>query len=187
VKIPPVVIIAVGIGLVLLVLSGSAQAAAPESVKVECDPKALEKGIVEGSVQGGATGAVAGPKGAAVGAVIGGGLSVMEGCSRAQFNKAKKAVCAKANKILGRLNAKPPGWSSWSCDQRLAYVIASGPYVQMAVLAGNVAISAVGATKAEIARFASNAESAAKKAGAKIGSDAGAGTVGNAIKKAFGF
>lgn len=186
-KIPPVVVIAVGIGLVLLVLSGRAQAATPESVKIECDPKALEKGIVEGSVQGGATGAVAGPKGAAVGAVVGGGLSIMEGCSRAQFNKAKKAVCAKASKILKQINAKPPGWDKWSCDQRLAYVVMSGPYVQAAVIAGNVALSAVNATKEEIARFADKAEKAANDVKGKVGSDAGAGTVGKAIKKAFGF
>jgi hypothetical protein len=187
VTIPPAVVAVVVVGLVLLVLSQDASAATPSAVKASCDPKALEKGILEGSVEGGLAGSVAGPKGAAAGAVIGGVLSVTQGCSKAQFAKAKKAICSKASTILKKLNGKPPGWDKWSCDQKLAYVIASGPLLQAAVFAGNISVSAFDATKAEIARFDGNARDAVKSVGGKIGSDAGAGTVGNAIKKVFGF
>lgn len=172
----PLTLIA-GAALVAWVVARGSAPALPSLPAAPPDPCAafdFERAALEGAVQGSATGLAGGPKGAAAGAVSGSLLPLMSQCGRdriaEELNKAKKAVCAKADKVLRQVNARPPGWSSWSCDQRLAYVAVlvsspAGALVGAAILAGNASASAAKAIKAEADRLRDTATKAAEDFG----------------------
>lgn len=189
----PVTLVVLG-GLAAVALFGGAKVAANAApVLPPLDPCAgynFEAAVLDATAAGAiTTGATtASPYGAGAGAALGAAQVVLSGCGKEKFakelKKASAAVCAKANRILGTLNAKPKDWDKWSCDQRLAYVVAAGPLLGQAVLAGNVAASAFKATQNEVKRLDKNASKAAEKVGdaAKDLAD----SVGDGVKKGLG-
>ena len=150
-----------------------------------CGSAALQRAIA-GAAAGGATGAAAGPYGAGAGA----GIAIAPGllqCGPDKFNKAKKFLCANADKVVAKLKAKgakiPKQWKKFSCDEKIAWVAALGPtgitMVLAGALLGKFSTDAVNETKrfAEFAaktagKYGNAAKDAAKDFGGSV-SDAG--------------
>lgn len=179
-----IALLAAAAAVVALVLGQPKGLSLPSAPLDPCAGYNFEQAALDASAAGAVQGAAAGPKGAGAGAALGLAGTVMQGCGKDRFVRelaaARNRVCAKADKILRQLNAKPKGWDKWSCDQRCAYVAAAGPLLMQAVLAGNVAASAAKATANEIKRLDKNASELADDAGKAVSS--GVDKVGDTIK-----
>jgi hypothetical protein len=178
----------VGLGAFLFATGAFAAepAVSPMPLPMEdpCGAEALQRVLANGAAGAGA-GVAAGGAGAAVGAGAGIALSpqVLQ-CGLPAINKAKAALCKKADQVVKQLRAKggavPKEYDRWSCDQKIAFVAALGPEGVAMVLAGALAGKWATATANEIKKltgdaanaFTSNtkgATNAVKSVGKKIG------------------
>lgn len=116
-------------------------------------------GVVVGSAANAAAGAAAGPYGAAAGAATGVLLNPDTlRCGTQMINKVKKQICARADKTAAEIRKKggyiPKEFSKLSCDQKIAFIAALGPYM-LPVLLGTALASGVGKAGAQALRAAS--------------------------------
>lgn len=196
----PITLIVGGAAIAYL-LGGKSGAPAPPTQpggKIDpCSPEAAQQYALAG-IQGGASGAaMSGGNPYAAGA--GAGLAVISNpgfrqCGRDKLNHAKKELCKKANKLkdeierkFGTIGMSDSKWDKLSCDEKIAYMAALGPYGTAALLAGTIAIAGWNTTKKEVERWAENAKDAADKIGEQLSDPAG--TVeswGKKAGKAFG-
>lgn len=161
-----------------------------------CSQQQAEAALARAAASGAATGASTGnpyAAGASAGIAV---LPDILQCGPALINKAKKALCKKADRVASQLKAKgakiPKAWGSFSCDEKIAWIAALGPTGVAQVLAGQLigkfATDAADEVKkwrgqalTNAGKFGSTAKNAAKNVGSAFES------AGNAAANLFKF
>lgn len=128
-------------------------------------------------------------------AISGGPDKVLKFVTNKVIDEIKKAIsdlgkfgCAKVNKVIAELRNEgaslPKDIDKWSCDQKIAFVAALGPYGVACLAAGSLVVGMSGNAAKEVQKYGDQANRAAQAAIAKSGVDAAAKAVGNAATDA---
>ena len=89
-----------------------------------------------------------------------------------ELNKARNIACGKIDSVIAQLRAKGakvPKMTGWSCDQKIAFVAALGPYGIATVVAGALVGQLATNTAHEVARNIDRATDAVKDISKRLG------------------